>query len=239
MSASTVATVTLGPTLRAVELDAGDAVRVVGASGGDHTIELVSTRATVDSTSVPYPAELAAAGDAAHTVLPALLPHLAHARMVLRMHATILVDGDHYELVRFVGSQRSFYEPWEIAGLRIWFDACDELFQYLRENHGECRPRKRARFAIQSGDRRICPPLLHPWCPLPDGRLRIGNAYAGSDCWMGPYMGGEAHGGLDINHPAGTPIWAPFALDRQRLFNSLVEGHPNNRWAGERTWEDG
>jgi hypothetical protein len=56
---------------------------------------------------------------------------------------------------------------------------------------------------------------------------------------MGPYMGGDAHGGLDINHPAGTPIWAPFALDRQGLFNSLADGHSNNCWAGERTWDDG
>lgn len=92
---------------------------------------------------------------------------------------------------------------------------------------------------MQSAADRICPPLLHPWCPLPRGGLRIEDSYTGSDCWMGPYMDGDAHGGLDINHPAGTPIWSPFALDKQRLFNSIEEGDSNNRWEGFRLWDDG
>jgi hypothetical protein len=51
-------------------------------------------------------------------------------------------------------------------------------------------------------------------------------------------MGGDAHGGLDINHPAGTRIWAPISLDRQGLFDSIDAGASNNRWAGYRMWTD-
>lgn len=66
--------------------------------------------------------------------------------------------------------------------------------------------RKAARFAVEDASARICPVLLHPWCPLPEGGLRIEDCYEGSDCWMGPYFGADAHGGLDINHPAGTHL---------------------------------
>lgn len=231
--------VRLGSSLRAWEMNAGETVIIEASGTESYSFELVSTRATVDSSSTPYPPALIAAGAEPHTVAPALLKHRADARIVLRMHATVRIDGVHYELVRFVGSQRSFYEPWEIGGLRIWFDACEELFLYLRENHGRCRPGNRARFAVQAAERSVSPVLLHPWCPLPAGGLRIDDAYAGSDCWMGPYMGADAHGGLDVNHAAGTPIWAPFSLDRQVLFNSLAAGDTNNRWEGYRTWDDG
>jgi hypothetical protein len=224
-------------TLTAVELDHGDELRFTLADGTTRQIRLVSTRATIDSTSRPYP--LAGSGERPDLVAPEQLQIDYAARIVLRMHCTLEIDGEHVELVRWVGNQRSFSPPWEIAGMRIWFDAADALFAYLSENHGACRPRKAARFAVWEAGERICPPLLHPWCPLPPETLRIEECYAGSDCWMGPYAGAEAHGGLDINHPAGTPIWAPFSLDEQGLFNSLAAGDTNNRWRGVRAWDDG
>lgn len=224
-------------TLTAVELDHDDELHFTLTDGNTRRLRLISTRATIDSTSHPYP--LAGSGERPDRVPPEPLQIDYAARIVLRMHCTLEIDGEHVELVRWVGNQRSFSPPWEIAGLRIWFDAADALFGYVSESHGACRPRKAARFAVWDASGRICPPLLHPWCPLPPRTLRIEECYAGSDCWMGPYGGAEAHGGLDIKHPAGTPIWAPFSLDSQRLFNSLAAGDSNNRWRGTRTWADG
>jgi hypothetical protein len=155
------------------------------------------------------------------------------------MHCVLDIDGRSVELVRWVGSQQSFYEPWVIMGVRIWLDAVDDLFELLTETHGECRPRRTVRLALQDATLRVCPVLLHPWCPLPDGRLRIDQCYDGNDCWLGPYFGAEAHGGLDINHQAGTPIWAPVAIDEQGLFESLAAGDANNRWRGYHRWDDG
>lgn len=62
--------ITLGPTLRAWEMEAGETVEIRNAGSKTHRIELVSTRATVDSTSVPYPDELITAGPANRPVLP-------------------------------------------------------------------------------------------------------------------------------------------------------------------------
>ncbi|HIT74025.1 MAG TPA: hypothetical protein IAA98_00390 [Candidatus Avipropionibacterium avicola] len=81
--------------------------------------------------------------------------------------------------------------------------------------------------------------LLHPWCPLPDGGLRIAESYRGEDVWMGPYCGTEAHGGLDINHPAGTPLWTPFPIDSHEMFDRVGQDANNNRWRGVHTWPNG
>ena len=215
------------PTLTAIELDCGDELRFTCADGSAHTLSLVSTRAAVDSSSIPY----------REPVGRLVQDH--SARIVLRMHATVQIDGARVDLVRWVGNQRSFADPYEIAGLRIWFDGAAALFDYLGEGHGACRPRRAARFAVQDATDRICLPMLHPWCPLPKRSLRITDCYAGSDCWMGPYAGYDAHGGLDINHAAGTPLWAPVGLDRHGLFDSVTDGAANNCWRGTRRWADG
>lgn len=92
---------------------------------------------------------------------------------------------------------------------------------------------------MQDASARICPPLLHAWCPLPPGGLRVTDCYRGEDCWLGPYDGKSAHGGLDINHPAGTPLWTPIAFDEHRMVDSKARGDSNNRWEGVRHWDDG
>jgi hypothetical protein len=149
------------------------------------------------------------------------------------------IDGTAVQLVRWFGNQLSFNPPWELFGLRIWFDGTQDLFDFMLEEHGECKPRKHARFAIQDATRRICPVLLHPWCPLPSDGLRIEDCYDGADCWMGPYFGSQAHAGLDINHAAGTPLWAPVEIHDHEMSERIEHGANNNRWWGVHRWPDG
>jgi hypothetical protein len=209
------------PTLTAVEMDIDDTLAFTLVSGETRRIRVCEAHANV------WESNLAQAGEG------------CHAKVVLRMFCRLEVDGVTVSINRWVGSQDSFYEPVEYGGLRIWFDAAAALFDHLKETHGPCKPRKAVRLAIQDGALGIAPVLLHPWCPLPAGRLRIEDCYQGSDCWMGPYYGVDAHGGLDINHPAGTPLWAPICFDTQGYFNSLANGDNNNRWRGIKRWPDG
>lgn len=213
---------TARPTLTAVEMNHGDVLHFKLADGTLRTIELVRTSASVYSSNLGSGIEPG-----------------PHAKVVLRMNCILKVDGFHVNINRWVGSQESFYEPWSLMGLHLWFDAASALFDHLTENHGTCKPRAHARLAIQDASLPIVPVLLHPWCPLPAGGLRIEQCYQGSDCWMGPYYGVDAHGGLDINHPAGTPIWTPFAIDRHEMFATLEGGENNNRWRGFKQWPDG
>ncbi len=209
-------------TLTAVELDHGDRLEFTLTSGDAVAIELHETEAEVTSTNIKE-----------------LKVEEPGGRTDFRFHCTISVYGTRHRLEREVSSQRSFYEPWEIAGVRIWFDAVDDIFDFLEEAHGACRPGKNARFALQQADLGICPEPLHPWCPLPEGGLRIEDCYSGEDCWLGAYQGASAHGGLDINHPPGTPLWAPLDIHDHFYFNSLEMGHNNNRWRGLHHWENG
>ncbi len=211
------------PTLSFLELDHGEEAVFVLADGTEVPLKLTGTRAFLAETNLPEP-----------------LKPIRGGRTVYRMTAYLDVAGHPLHLVREVGSQKSFYEPYEFFGIRLWFDAVDDMFgTIVTENHGQCRPRKKARFAIQDASLRICPPLLHPWCPLPEDGLRIADCYCGDDCWMGAYQGADAHGGLDINHPAGAPLWTPFAIDDHFFFNHLSRDDNNNRWRGTKTWPDG
>jgi len=209
-------------TLTAVELDVSDELRFTLANGETRSVVLQGAGAGI------Y-----------HTTLDEVGKEQPGAVTNYRFSCRLTIDGVSVSLGREVATQRSFYEPREVMGLRIWFDACDDIFEFLTEDHGACRPRRRARFAVQDAAKRICPVLLHPWCPLPPGGLRIEDCYRGEDCWLGAYHGAAAHGGLDINHPAGTPIWAPVAIDDHFLFDRLEDGANNNRWRGFHRWPDG
>ncbi|KPJ59654.1 MAG: hypothetical protein AMS15_06800 [Planctomycetes bacterium DG_23] len=209
-------------TLAAVEMDHGDVLEFKLRSGQVVTVELLSTSARI-----------------LRTTLKRLRVEKDGARTDYRFGCALRINGAVHELEREVATERSFYEPWVISGVRLWFDAVDDIFEFLTETHGECRPRKKARFAIQDASLRICPELLHPWCPLPEGGLKIEQCYRGEDCWLGAYNGASAHGGLDINHPRGTPLWAPLDIDNHFYFKSLEMGHNNNGWRGIRRWQDG
>ncbi|MBE7467367.1 MAG: hypothetical protein HS116_28170 [Planctomycetes bacterium] len=209
-------------TLTAIEMDLGDELHFTLASGAVRRLKLIHAGAAVTETTVETP-KVEKAGAVTN----------------YRFSARFEIDGAVYNLVRYVSSAKSFYEPWHIMGMHIWLDAVDKIFDFLTETHGECKPKKQCRLAIQDATLRICPVLLHPWCPLPPDRLRVEDAYNGEDVWMGAYHGASAHGGLDINHPSGTPIWTPFAIDDHELFNSLAKGDNNNRWRGTHRWSNG
>jgi hypothetical protein len=66
---------------------------------------------------------------------------------------------------------------------------------------------------VQDATLRVCPDLVHPFCPIPKDGLRIEDCYNGENCWLGALYGAAAHAGLDINHPAGTPLWTPIDFD--------------------------
>lgn len=209
-------------TLTPLELDKGDSVVFTKVDGSSWSMELVSTGARILYTTLPEPG----------------VEH-PNARTFYSFHCVVRINGREHRLEREVPTWRSFYEPWIIDGVRLWFDAVTDIFDFLIETHGNCAPAKQARFALQDASLRICPDPVHPWCPLrPDG-LWINHCYNGEDCWLGPYYGVSAHGGLDINHRRGTPIWAPIDFDTQHNFNSLEAGHNNNRWRGWHRWEDG
>jgi hypothetical protein len=80
---------------------------------------------------------------------------------------------------------------------------------------------------------------MKPWYPNGHNFINIKDCYNGDDCWMGPYLGWACHGGMDINHAKGEPLWAPMDVDNQWLFNSVAAGHNNNRWRGIRRWSNG
>ena len=64
--------------------------------------------------------------------------------------------------------------------------------------------------------------------------------YNGDDCWMGAYFGASAHGGLDINHPRTTPLFAPLDIHEHRLYKRRGEGDAKSTgWEGVHRWDDG
>jgi PKD repeat protein len=209
-------------TITAIDMNVGDTLYFTLRSGDVRVFTLLGTHARL-----------------IYTNLDRVKDGRPGGATILHFSCEARVDGHVITLERFVGSQESFYVPYVINGVRIWFDAVAEIFEFLNEDHGLCRPSKQARFAISDAKDRICPDVLRTWCPLPSNTLDISDCYNGDDCWLGPYFGADAHGGLDVNHPKGTPIWAPIAIDDHYLFESLEAGHNNNRWRGIRQWPDG
>lgn len=210
------------PTLTAAELNHGEILDFRLVNGEVVRCELISTGASIIETN-----------------LTELKKEVSWGRTTYRFHAVFKINDQEVRFDREVGTQHSFHEPRICSGVRIWLDAVSDIFDFLIETHGECRPRKNARIALQDATLRICPEPLHPWCPLPSEGLRMEDCYSGEDCWMGAYFGASAHGGLDINHPRGTPLWAPLDIDDHFYFNSLEKGDNNNRWRGIHRWPDG
>lgn len=219
-------------TLTPFGLGCGDGIRFRTGTGAAWEMTLLETSAAV-----------VARGYAGHRD-PG---HAAGDITVYAFEALVSVNGREHRLRREVGSQASFYEPWELDGVRLWFDAAACAFRdaggFMEEKDWKvgwlCKPAQSARFAVQAADRPICPEPLRPWYPGAGPLLDIRQCYNGEDCWMGPYNGGAAHCGLDVNMPAGTVLSAPLALDDHYMFHATVAGFGNNRWRGIRCWPDG
>ncbi|WP_084165840.1 PKD domain-containing protein [Dyadobacter crusticola] len=155
----------------------------------------------------------------------------------------VLIDGYLMEMERYVGSQESFYEPYVVNGMRIWFDGVNSIGQIIKDEHGgkssESVPHRHARFAVTDMTNRVAPTKLYSMYPKTENFIRISESYNADDCWMGAYNGFELHGGLDLNNPAGTPQFTPFPIDDHHFVFSLEKGDNNNRWRGVHTWENG
>jgi hypothetical protein len=209
-------------TLTVLEVDAGDRISYTLQNGRAVEMELLGS-----STELLF------------TTLDTLKRGSWGNASIYSMSCTMRIDGQPLEMVRYVPVKQSFYEPWVVNGLRIWFDGLRSVSQYFNENHGNCLPHREARFAFQDASFPICPEPLSNWCALPEQRLRVSEAYRGEDTWMGTYYGADLHGGLDINMPSNSPLWAPVGFDDHYFFNTLAAGHNNNRWRGIKTWDNG
>ena len=209
-------------TLTAVELDVGDTLRFELRNGRVVSLTVEETDARVVLTNLREPKKGFHGGGT-----------------VYEMSCRVRIDGRPLTLRRYVPVRQSFYEPLVVNGMRLWFDGVRNVERFLNDNHGGGVPRKDVRFAVQDATLPLCPQELRPWYPSGENRLDVAESYNANDVWMGPYHGSDLHGGLDINMPIGTPLWAPIDVDDQFYFNSLEAGHNNNRWRGIRTWPNG
>ena len=177
------------------------------------------------------------------TNLATLKKDQPHGATLYRINAKVRVDGHEMTMERYVGSQESFYEPYVINGMRIWFDGVTNITEVVIDEHGgvisDSRPNRAARFAVADMNSKIAPVDLFPLYRNTENMLRIENSYNGDDCWMGAYNGFEAHGGLDINQTKGIYNYTPFPIDDHYFFKSLAAGDNNNRWRGVRRWPNG
>ncbi len=223
------------PTLTPFELDLGDSLRLTLDDGRAWEMTLDHTSASVLERGQPAYSDL---------------NHYQSDIKVYGCEAQVRINGQPHVFQRKIGSQESFYEPWVIDNVRVWFDAAACAFSHPPRPGGIihekdwahrqiCSPSRAGRFVVQQANRPIAPEPIGVWFdsqkPVPD----IRECYMGEDCWMGPYNGGAAHCGLDINMPPGTILKAPIALDDQYIFNGQAAGIGCERWRGVRRWPDG
>jgi hypothetical protein len=163
------------------------------------------------------------------------------------------IDSKSIDLVRYASTQQAFYEPYVINGVRIWPDTAKNVFDLIPIRHPldkatgvripktgnmDATPRKDARLVIQDATLRVCPDELHPWANDPHDFIDVARCYGGDDTHLGAYFGKLCHVGLDINHPKGSPLFAPIDFDTQAYWDSLKMGGNNNRWRGIRRWQN-
>ncbi len=211
-------------TLTPIEMNIGDTVEFKLRNGQMRTLVLEATDAEVTITN-----------------LSVLLQEQPGGATMYHFSCKISIDGHSMEMLRYVGCQESFYEPYVINGMRIWFDGVSDMFDkgIVNDEHGGCKPAKDARFALADMNDKICPLELNALYKRDQNFIDVSKSYNGDDVWMGAYNGLEAHGGLDINMPAGTPNFTPFPIDDHYFFNSLSRGDNNNRWRGIHKWDNG
>jgi PKD repeat protein len=224
-------------TITPVELNNGEMVRYTRKDGNVLTIELLSTSANILYTNkAKIPADESGTD----------LGDMFRARTMYEFTCEVLVNGWPLEMRRYVGSQECYYEPYVINGVRIWFDGVSDIFVkdggFLTQNHGPCMPNKKARFVLQDMTQRICPGEIHAWFKDGDERngnfiyknnfIDIGRAFNGDDSFMGAYLGGQAHGGLDVCMAQNSLMYAPFDLDTQKD----IRANSSKTWPDGSTW---
>ena len=212
-------------TVSAFEMDPGDVVKFRLRNGQLRTMVLTGTSARVLATNLREPRKAQPDGGTLY-----------------EMRAHVRIDGHALVLVRYVGSQESFAEPYVVNGMRLWLDAVSDALRLMVDNHGGqtgCAMARRARFAANDARDALASVTLHPWIPFKRMSLDIAECYNGDDPYMGAYQGAECHAGLDIDHPKGSPLFAPIDIDDHFLFNSLARGDNNNRWRGVHRWPNG
>lgn len=209
-------------TLTVVELDEGDEVEYELQSGRKVHIKLLESQSDIIFSTVNLPGQ----GNSTDA-------------SVFKIKCLVNIDGQDFEMIRYAPVQESFYEPYNVNGLRIWFDALKSLNQFYNENHGDCLPKKQIRLALHDATLPICPEEITNWCNIPENYPDVKLCYRGEDTWLGTYFGSDLHGGLDINMPSNSPLWAPISFDYNYYFNSLKSGHNNNRWRALKHWKNG
>ena len=158
---------------------------------------------------------------------------------IYKISCDMEINGQIMTMERFVPVKQTFTDPYMIHGCCIWFDAVKNTGKNFTEKGGKWLPQKDARFAVWEVTKDICPGTLADWYPGSNNYIDIRDCYNGDDTWLGPYFGGALHGGLDINMPVGTPLYAPLDFDDHYLFASLAKGDNNNRWRGVKNWKNG
>jgi PKD repeat protein len=155
--------------------------------------------------------------------------------VIYSFECRLRADGQPLTLRRYVCSQETFYEPWVVNGVRIWFSSSAAIFKLVPirypENHDKLDAD--AVLAMQDATLPICPQPMQPWFPLQRHFIDVGTCYNGDDPWLGPYLGQACHVGLDINMRKGTPLFAPLDFDDHWIFSA------DHRWRGVRRWPNG
>jgi hypothetical protein len=118
-----------------------------------------------------------------------------------------------YDNARYVCSQESFYEPYVIDGVRIWFDGVSDIFEehkgFLdRVRDAERETWEKCKICASGYEPANMSGRIYPWFIDGDEKdenfiykanyIDIGRTYDGDDCFLGAYYGGQAHGALDI-----------------------------------------
>lgn len=155
-------------TLTALELDVGDRLRFTLTDGQVRTIVVRAATAEVERRGTVWSGE--------------------HDRVLTyRISCTLEIDGHLVDLVRTIPSQQNFAPPYTLFGMRLWLDTAGDLSQFLGDTHGGTDsvsasfPQRALRIALWDERQRICPVLLHPWCPLPPGGFTPADCYRGED----------------------------------------------------------
>lgn len=136
-------------TLAPLGLERGDALRFVLRDARPREMTLLATSAQVlECGCVSHHGHHMMEGDIA----------------VYGFDCDLRINGRQVHLRRYVGSQESFYEPWEQDGAHLWFDAVSAIFEEEGGFMGKkdwrggllCKPHREARFAVQDAALAIC-----------------------------------------------------------------------------------